>query len=79
VLLLRPSLLQNYLRQEGGDHWKGSLYVFDARMAIAPEDASCDTAGCTLEDRPPLPAAVPCQVGGRACAKVAAFFELHEP
>lgn len=27
--------VQNYLRQEGGDHWKGSLFVFDGRMAIS--------------------------------------------
>ncbi len=25
---------QGYLKDEGPDHWKGSLYVFDGRMAI---------------------------------------------
>ena len=28
--------IQNYMKQEGLDHWKGSLYVFDGRMAIRP-------------------------------------------
>eukprot|EP00213_Chloropicon_mariensis_P007304 CAMPEP_0197474052 /NCGR_PEP_ID=MMETSP1309-20131121/5485_1 /TAXON_ID=464262 /ORGANISM="Genus nov. species nov., Strain RCC998" /LENGTH=427 /DNA_ID=CAMNT_0043013495 /DNA_START=306 /DNA_END=1589 /DNA_ORIENTATION=- len=28
--------IQNYLRQEGEEHWKGSLYVFDSRMAVPP-------------------------------------------
>ena len=28
--------IQNYMRQEGLDHWNGSLYVFDGRMAIRP-------------------------------------------
>ena len=31
--------VQNYLRREGGDHWKGSLFVFDARMAIPATNA----------------------------------------
>lgn len=26
--------VQNYLRKEGDSHWKGSLFVFDGRMAI---------------------------------------------
>lgn len=26
--------VQAYLRQQGGQHWKGSLFVFDGRMAI---------------------------------------------
>ncbi|KAJ9508204.1 hypothetical protein QJQ45_021529, partial [Haematococcus lacustris] len=29
--------VQHYLREEGGEHWQGSLYVFDARMAISPQ------------------------------------------
>jgi predicted sulfurtransferase len=28
--------VQNYLANAGGDHWKGSLFVFDGRMAINP-------------------------------------------
>ncbi|KAI8112942.1 hypothetical protein M9434_004261 [Picochlorum sp. BPE23] len=28
--------IQNYMKNEGLDHWKGSLYVFDGRMAIRP-------------------------------------------
>lgn len=26
----------NYFRTEGGEHWKGSMFVFDARMAVSP-------------------------------------------
>lgn len=26
--------IQNYLKEKGPDHWDGSLYVFDGRMAI---------------------------------------------
>jgi predicted sulfurtransferase len=26
--------IQKYLREEGDEHWKGSLYVFDSRMAV---------------------------------------------
>ena len=40
-----PWLLQNYLKAEGPQHWKGSLYVFDGRMAI-PGDLS---GGCFCE------------------------------
>lgn len=25
-----------YLREEGAQHWKGSLFVFDGRMAVLP-------------------------------------------
>ena len=28
--------IQNYLREEGDEGWKGSLYVFDSRMAVPP-------------------------------------------
>lgn len=28
--------IQSYLEEESSDHWKGSLYVFDDRMAVAP-------------------------------------------
>lgn len=44
--------IQNYMSQEGLEHWKGSLFVFDGRMAIR-KDRDRDA---------PLEAAVPCQV-----------------
>jgi len=28
--------IQNYLHEEGNEHWQGSLFVFDGRMAINP-------------------------------------------
>jgi predicted sulfurtransferase len=28
--------IQHYLKEEGNEHWKGSLFVFDGRMAINP-------------------------------------------
>lgn len=28
--------IQNYLKEKGDDLWEGSLFVFDARMAVAP-------------------------------------------
>jgi predicted sulfurtransferase len=28
--------IQHYLREEGAEHWNGSLFVFDGRMAINP-------------------------------------------
>ncbi|PNW83046.1 hypothetical protein CHLRE_06g304600v5 [Chlamydomonas reinhardtii] len=54
--------VQNYLRQEGGDHWKGSLFVFDGRMAISANKDG-DEGG-------PLPAAVPCQVCGSPASQL---------
>lgn len=49
--------IQNYMREEGLDHWNGSLFVFDGRMAIRPNK----------NEEAPLEAAVPCQLcGGRA-------------
>ena len=30
--------IQNYMREEGLDHWNGSLFVFDGRMAIRPSE-----------------------------------------
>lgn len=43
--------IQNYLAQEKDAHWKGSLFVFDGRMAVPPD----------LEQRNnQLPAAVAC-------------------
>lgn len=32
--------IQNYLKEKGDDMWNGSLFVFDARMAIRPGDIS---------------------------------------
>ena len=33
--------VQHYFAKEGGEGWKGHLYVFDARMAVGPDlDAS---------------------------------------
>eukprot|EP00887_Chlorella_sp_A99_P002807 scaffold6.g2807.t1 len=46
--------IQNYLRTEGLDHWKGSLFVFDGRMAVRPNK----------DTEEPLEAAAPCQVCG---------------
>ena len=47
--------IQHYFEQEGGDGWKGSLYVFDARMAVGPDLAAVDdptqlecVAGCSI-------------------------------
>jgi predicted sulfurtransferase len=28
--------IQHYLKEEGNEHWNGSLFVFDGRMAINP-------------------------------------------
>jgi predicted sulfurtransferase len=46
--------IQNYMRNEGLDHWNGSLFVFDGRMAIRPDK----------DEEAPLQAAAPCQVCG---------------
>ena len=32
--------VHNYLREEGGDLWNGSLFVFDGRMAV-PAPGAC--------------------------------------
>jgi predicted sulfurtransferase len=53
--------VQNYLRDNGPDHWNGSLYVFDGRMAI-PGDVNDAAAQ--------LVAAVPCQVCGAPGAQL---------
>lgn len=51
--------IQDYLEQESGELWNGSLYVFDGRMAV-PGRASGAAAA-------PLKAAVPCALcGGEA-------------
>jgi predicted sulfurtransferase len=46
--------IQNYMRKEGLEHWKGSLYVFDGRMAIRPNK----------EANEPLVAAADCLLCG---------------
>jgi hypothetical protein len=52
--------VQNYLARQGGEGWNGSLFVFDARMAIRP-DVGVDA------DAEALPAVAPCRVcGGEA-------------
>ncbi|GAB4820885.1 hypothetical protein N2152v2_007931 [Parachlorella kessleri] len=51
--------IQNYFAKEGADCWNGSLYVFDARMAVRPEEPADTPAD-------QLPAAVPCQMCGEA-------------
>lgn len=44
--------IQNYMKSEGLDHWNGSLYVFDGRMAIRPnkdvEEPLVPVANCAL-------------------------------
>ena len=53
--------VQSYLETEGPEHWRGSLYVFDERMAVdashlgGPEDEAARAA---------MPAATPCAVCG---------------
>jgi predicted sulfurtransferase len=59
--------IQNYLRNQGPDHWKGSLYVFDGRMAIPGDLRGLDdqALGSTQSaSQAPLKAAIPCQVCG---------------
>jgi len=49
--------IQNYFAKEGGDNWNGSLYVFDARMAVGPDlDA--------VDDPSKLFCAAPCYLCG---------------
>jgi len=57
--------VQNYLAKAGGDHWKGSLFVFDGRMAINPalekEEGSSSSNGMVA-----LQAALPYQPHGES-------------
>eukprot|EP00195_Chlamydomonas_chlamydogama_P010267 CAMPEP_0202891242 /NCGR_PEP_ID=MMETSP1392-20130828/1356_1 /ASSEMBLY_ACC=CAM_ASM_000868 /TAXON_ID=225041 /ORGANISM="Chlamydomonas chlamydogama, Strain SAG 11-48b" /LENGTH=470 /DNA_ID=CAMNT_0049574937 /DNA_START=148 /DNA_END=1560 /DNA_ORIENTATION=+ len=64
--------IQNYLREEGPDHWNGSLYVFDGRMAIPAgiKSASCAESGVVADGAIELKAAVPCQICGTAVAQL---------
>lgn len=50
--------IQNYMKTEGLDHWNGSLFVFDGRMAIRPDRGQMA----------PLQAAASCAVCGDAAA-----------
>lgn len=55
----------NYLNHEGNEEWDGSLFVFDDRLAIGPS-ASGGGLRSASEAGQELPAAVPCQLCGRA-------------
>lgn len=50
--------IQNYMKKEGIDHWNGSLFVFDGRMAIRPNK----------NKEEPLEAASPCSICGGTAA-----------
>lgn len=57
--------IANYLNQEGTDHWTGSLFVFDDRLAIGPvTDVATgeEQLMAATDSAQPLPAAVPCQL-----------------
>ncbi|GMH42010.1 hypothetical protein BSKO_09929 [Bryopsis sp. KO-2023] len=54
--------VQKYFKEEGGDHWEGSLFVFDGRLAIPPEPES--------NAKGPLPAAIPCELCGESSAEL---------
>ncbi|WIA17728.1 hypothetical protein OEZ85_009244 [Tetradesmus obliquus] len=54
--------IQHYLKEEGSEHWQGSLFVFDGRMAINP------ALDGKLQEGEGLPAAVPCSMCGEAPA-----------
>eukprot|EP00798_Chlamydomonas_sp_ICE-L_P006427 gene6427-3055_t len=54
--------VQNYLLKSGPEHWNGSLYVFDGRMAIPPTIGTLVEKGAEAIQQEPLPCAAPCQV-----------------
>mmetsp|Transcript_30452 Transcript_30452/g.72469 ORF Transcript_30452/g.72469 Transcript_30452/m.72469 type:complete len:476 (-) Transcript_30452:392-1819(-) len=56
--------IANYLKQEGAAKWKGSMFVFDDRLAIGPAGGGKIAAASDEGER--LPAAVPCQLCGGA-------------
>jgi len=71
--------VHNYFREAGGKGWEGSLFVFDARMAVAPkgDDSAVEASGSNEEGgkgggegegAPPLPAAAPCLLCGGPAA-----------
>ena len=49
--------VHRYFKEQGGAGWNGSLFVFDARMAVAPDGGA---AAGGDEGSPPLAAAAPC-------------------
>ena len=50
--------IQNYMSEKGDDLWNGSLFVFDARMAVGPGDPAIATiiknvmSSCAARDTP---------------------------
>jgi predicted sulfurtransferase len=56
--------IQHYLEEVGAEHWKGSLHVFDDRMAVAPGRMGGATAAENEAAAQPLPSAEPCAVCG---------------
>ncbi|KAK2077589.1 hypothetical protein QBZ16_004434 [Prototheca wickerhamii] len=58
--------VQEYFEREGGAGWRGSLYVFDGRMAV-PGRPLAGAAAEPVRDEE-LVAAVPCQVCGGAAS-----------
>ncbi|CAG9464183.1 unnamed protein product [Pedinophyceae sp. YPF-701] len=67
--------VHGYFREQGGEGWNGSLFVFDGRMAVPaakPDDAEAMLAAQSAADDTQdvsspyaaLPAAVPCQICG---------------
>ena len=49
--------VHRYFKEQAGDGWNGSLFVFDARMAVSPDGGA---AAGGDEAAPPLAAAAPC-------------------
>lgn len=57
--------IQNYLEQEGPHSWDGALYVFDDRMAVAPENLQHGGAAAAGRETAAMPrSAAPCAVCG---------------
>ena len=47
--------IQNYMSEKGDDLWNGSLFVFDARMAVGPGDPAIVKyvmSSCAARDTP---------------------------
>lgn len=42
--------IQNYMKEKGDDLWNGSLFVFDARMAVGPGDLLTATPLCCQDE-----------------------------
>ena len=61
--------VHGYFRERGGAGWDGSLFVFDARLAVSPDGRSGLTEdGGEGSSAPLLAAAMPCAVCGAADA-----------